>query len=599
MHHKNFNAVHLQKLLMMIGLALGQGLFSFSAFVHDANAETVPPHFAFLARSLNDSLQKTLDSVPENSQHGKILKDSRALLKKAYVHKWSVKPFSAKPTPIKEELEKALDIPNLNLDEMKPFLAPRFFENKIAVIKALYDQRGKKLPKDIKFSEIAGKVEKVLAKRWEGLARSYTTEPTDHSQLSMDWDPQRNDFKILVEQKPHGEMEGFETTFHGDVETIYNHDTGTSEFSVKPTEDPIQPLNEEEKVSRDRVIEASIWGEWLSNTGDTWIFSNGSNKSNSPTSEKKKGKETKANDEAPSPAVNKARLEELKKQKLFIWKNTKTGKTVNQEKFKKLKDDDFEYQGQGYSPETSQAIKALEEKIANQGPEPKKLLVDQYDPTNIDEILGQGPLTITVTSKDGYTFSYDEAYHKGGIINAKRTLRHKSDITELPQEVIDQLLASWSPPEWIKIQVEFDSATTRLTMKVDRYRLHVTYSAGFFGSGPKTVKSIHTPYNIPYDLFRAEEFDPIDLRLLDKAGKEIEGELPYDQPVQVEVEFGDTQKTNERMVRFSWTGNGHGMQWVNVKAIDGDKKVFRSESMFFIPPDAGDTKEGEDEKLKL
>jgi hypothetical protein len=226
-------------------------------------------------------------------------------------------------------------------------------------------------------------------------------------------------------------------------------------------------------------------------------------------------------------------------------------------------------------------------------------LVDQYDPADIDEMLGQGPLTITVTDKDGYAFTYDEAYHQGGVITASRTLRDKRDITELPQTIIDQLIASWAPPEWIKIKVEYDSATTRLTMKVDRYRLHVTYSAGFFGSGPKTVKSIHTPYNTPFDLQRGEEFDPIALRLLDEAGKEIEGELPYEEPVQVEVEFGETQNTAERMVRFSWSGNGQGLRWVNVKAVDGDKKVFRSESMIFIPPEKDEEKEGEDDKLKL
>jgi hypothetical protein len=345
MRNKYFNPSYLQKIIILTGLAFWQGLFSFTAYIPDVQAETVPSHFAFMARTLHDDLQKTLDSVPEDSEHGKILKESRAILRKAYVHKWSVKPFATKPTPIKVELEKALDVTELTLEEMKPFLVGRFFENKIDVIKALYKQRGKKLAKDVKWSEIADKVGQVLAKRWEGLAKSYKVEPTDHSQLKMTWDPQRNDFKMRVEQKPHGESEGFETTFLGDVETIYNHDTGSTEFSVKPTEDPVQPLNEEEKKSRDKVIEASILGDWLAVSGETWKFSGGGQSSSTP----KNGQGKKEN-VPPSPAVNKAKLAELKKQKLFIWKNSKTGKTVNQKKFKKLKDDDFEYQGQGYAP---------------------------------------------------------------------------------------------------------------------------------------------------------------------------------------------------------------------------------------------------------
>lgn len=54
---------------------------------------------------LYNALEKKIASVPADTKHGKILKLSKEILKKAYVDKWSVRDFSTAPTPIKEELE--------------------------------------------------------------------------------------------------------------------------------------------------------------------------------------------------------------------------------------------------------------------------------------------------------------------------------------------------------------------------------------------------------------------------------------------------------------------------------------------------------------
>ena len=76
------------------------------------------------------------------------------------------------------------------------------------------------------------------------------------------------------------------------------------------------------------------------------------------------------------------------------------------------------------------------------------------------------------------------------------------------QTIIQQLIASWSPPEWIEIRVDYDVGTDRLRMHVDEFRLHVTYSKGGPFGGSMEVKRIHSPYkNDTFNLRRAEELE--------------------------------------------------------------------------------------------
>ena len=548
----------------------------------------VPSHLGFMASTLYEELEKTLEEVPGDTKHGNILKDSQKILKKSYIDKWSAKEFSSKAVKIREELEKALEVPKLTNEEMQAFLSPDFYTRKVEVIKALYAKRDKRLSDEDKFFDIAENVAKALGKRWEGMETKYTIEPADHSRVVLDWDPQRSDFKMLVEQDAQGDREGFETLLRGEVEAAYDPDTGVSEFSLEPSEDAVQPLDEEEKRARDKVIEASIWGEWLSERGDTWVFSSVNEKAHGAVMAKDATQEENA---LSSLSAKKAKLTELKSRKLYIWKNGKTGETISQKKFKKLKDDDFEYQGQDYKPETAQMIKKLEEEISSLSEETgKDSPIDNHDPVDFGEMLGQGPLTITVTDKDGYSFTYDEAYHDKGVIRARRTLRDMRDITNLPETIVRQLITSWSPPEWIEIKVEYDYASERMVMNVDRFRLHVTYDGWSMEVG-----SIHTPYKYVWSLKRAEEFDPIALRFLDESGKEITGEVPYDEPIQIEVEFDEPQNSDKRMVRLSWGGEGRGLHWVEVKATR-NRKIFRSDPLTFVPPETG---EMADDKLKL
>ena len=72
------------------------------------------------------------------------------------------------------------------------------------------------------------------------------------------------------------------------------------------------------------------------------------------------------------------------------------------------------------------------------------------------------------------------------------------DLSGLPQKVTRQLIASWSPPEWVELEVQVEVETRQVYMTGLRWRMHVTYSGDDY-----RVKRIHTPYSRNRRLERA------------------------------------------------------------------------------------------------
>ena len=64
------------------------------------------------------------------------------------------------------------------------------------------------------------------------------------------------------------------------------------------------------------------------------------------------------------------------------------------------------------------------------------------------------------------------------------------DATNLPKKVMRQAIASWSPPEWIELEVRVEVDTRQVYMTGQRWRMHVTYDGD-----SHEVGSIHTPYS--------------------------------------------------------------------------------------------------------
>jgi hypothetical protein len=206
--------------------------------------------------------------------------------------------------------------------------------------------------------------------------------------------------------------------------------------------------------------------------------------------------------------------------------------------------------------------------------------VRQHDPAGMDdmgETDGSGPITITVTEPSGRTYTYDEAFKNGSVITARRTLRERADIQDLPDTIISQLIASWSPPEWIRAEVSEDIRTGKLTMLLDWWRLNVTYDGMFM-----MVDSIHTPWARHYTMSRNGE-EPIDIYYIDAKGKKIGDMLPYDEPMRVEVVFDKPPEADTRPVRLSWSGDKGSLTWVDVMRT-GKKTIYRSDEFMLTSP---------------
>jgi hypothetical protein len=105
-----------------------------------------------------------------------------------------------------------------------------------------------------------------------------------------------------------------------------------------------------------------------------------------------------------------------------------------------------------------------------------------------------------VTYANGHRFTYRRAYFDGFRITADRTLTNQGDIWDLPEDVIQQLLSAWAPPEWIELEALPDAESSSVRLEGLLWRLHVTYSPPFMGMGANEVKSIHTPYSKPLAL---------------------------------------------------------------------------------------------------
>jgi hypothetical protein len=76
-------------------------------------------------------------------------------------------------------------------------------------------------------------------------------------------------------------------------------------------------------------------------------------------------------------------------------------------------------------------------------------------------------------------------------------LRNLNDSPRLPEKVVRQAIASFSPPEWVELDVRVRE-TTEVSLHGQLWRMKVTYSGDDL-----TVKSVHTPWSRSLDLRRA------------------------------------------------------------------------------------------------
>jgi hypothetical protein len=123
------------------------------------------------------------------------------------------------------------------------------------------------------------------------------------------------------------------------------------------------------------------------------------------------------------------------------------------------------------------------------------LPVDKNNPLHLDRMVEGDATLITllvIRGEDDSEYQFRNAYLSGLSIKADRTIDDTRDIQELPPSIINQLVASWSPPEWVDLEVMYGQSPRETRLRAEIWRLHVTYENSM--AGPGDVTKIANPY---------------------------------------------------------------------------------------------------------
>ena len=422
-------------------------------------------------------------------------------------------------------------------------------------------------------------------------ARTAIIKTAEGEVVEFMWSPKTDSFLINIKTKPDAKSSEFDvTTLKG--KTQVKKQDGSDEdlvLEVAPEEQPVTTHTSKEIAE----LRGNILGEWVTEEGHIYTIS-----ATDETAGHIKAKKPSQYFDRLIEDINKE-IEIIKSDKVFIWKNKNTKKTVRQQKFRKL-NAPWSYDGEKLAATNADKEIADKEKQIAELLKEKETSKD-LDPTSckgIETSPGARPVKIKIFKPEmGLNYEYDSATFAGTKLCAEGKLKDPKDLgTDLPLRIRQKLVANWNPPQWMELDVLLDTTTGGLSLQGKRWRLNATWTPNMSGNDGD-IKSIHSPYSKPLVLQRAHEKTQVHLRFLDQAGKEIIGELPYDQPVQVEVVFDEPQDMDQRKVRLSWSGDED--HWVQVKAFSSDKKVFRSDFMIFVPPEIDEGEGADDGKLKL
>ncbi|MEQ9043979.1 MAG: hypothetical protein RLO22_05950, partial [Sneathiellaceae bacterium] len=331
--------------------------------------------------------------------------------------------------------------------------------------------------------------------------------------VDIEWDPQTGS---VISRIRLGEGQG-EILLHGAAAGRVQD--GRIAYEVQADPEPVTPLS----AAALRDLKGRIFGVWTDAAGSRWMI-------------RRPGADTLRRATADPNArirrdieAKRAELSLLERQQVHVWTHPSGGEVIQEGRIRRLPEP-YRYDRERSAAFNRPAIERLRAGIAELRAQLDLKPVEQEDPRGRGRDGGGAPIEIDIWEKDGRHFAYDEAKFNGDRITASRTLRDMLDISDLPEEVIRQLIASWSPPEWVELAARLDPREMTLSLDGALWRMHVTYG-GFVGA---TVKSIHTPYARPLRLTYRD--DKVMLRIVDLDGGEIDT-VRHDQPFRVEARF--------------------------------------------------------------
>ncbi|MDZ4737235.1 MAG: hypothetical protein SGJ07_12895 [Rhodospirillaceae bacterium] len=461
-------------------------LFAILVSIGPVRAEGVPPHLASLAAQLYRDNATALEDPLQDPEHAEAAKRALDMLRRAGIRHWARNPVlmpgaaEAVATALGLDLASAAD-----RAEIDRLLALDSQAAAAAIAERIRAAGGDE-------AAINDAVTAVAAARMppETLATQHLIELDRGETVELQWDPQSGEFTIEAADDGSGGDKPFNSVLLGETAFAADPETGDMTTTIAPAETPARTYTERDFER----IRASIFGEWRDQDDAIWTIA--------PV-----GEDTGLGEIQRSPAAIDAEIEaleaqidEIQKAKEFVWQDPTTGEIIRQQRFRRL-DLPWEFVGEeALVPNAEQEVAERREQIAALEAEKSGTSlppVQQYDPAGFgaaQKAAGAVPVAIEVAQADGYRYRWDEALFDGKRITARRTFRDIRDYNkQLPETIMQQLIAGWSPPGWVELEAVLDVATAVVTLSGDQWSLHVTYGGDMFGEN-LTVESIHTPY---------------------------------------------------------------------------------------------------------
>lgn len=459
-----------------------------------APADSVPPHLAGMAATLYGATSGLFEEADPDTTQGWASLRARDTMQEAGVHRWR-----AAPPPGWQGQVALMELLSLDVQSdgdtqaALDFLSDARERGVEAATRAFMAAREAALPADEgERGALFARIEEALASGYGDLERSYVFAPTEGPDLTLDWAPEQGRFSMVVTEEGSPFDAAFSSTLSADLTPTIAPD-GTLNFALEPSVDPLVSYDAAEL----EAMRGNIYGEWVDQDGVTWVILPTGGEAVSEEPREGSGTNRQASALARLNAA-RAELDALRGSKVYVWTNPETGERQEQDRFRRLKDP-WDYQGEGTSGSgTEEQIAALEQEILELAGT-LEAAPETEGPPPLPEVTDDGSvraLFVSYERDDGSVAVMDEAVLAGGTIRGNRVLTDPRDIRDLPETVINQLVSSWSPPEWIEFDVS-QGAGGQVQIAGPVWRLHVTYSGMSY-----SVESIHTPYPTPHTLSR-------------------------------------------------------------------------------------------------
>lgn len=504
------------------------------------------PHVVGLAKDLMKQLEKT---------HFKDLESARlvsAILKKSRLQSWKAGPIV--PKDLDSEAAKRLASHSIFVEQLGDayglltFNDDRHHEAVEALLAATdQKQREARLRDVLKLSGVdnpsSDERQEALAKFTNFMAQTYFGQQTragletidDGDRVLFEWDPDRGDFVARIQPADGSD----EIVLHGGVSVEF--DGGAPKLVFKLDNDPVTIMDKE----RREAVNRALFGEWINpKDGSRWQIE---------AADGTQTPEVEVDIVATEIKRMKSELQKLKGETIHIWINEETGKNTIQYKYKRLKSP-FVYMKDLSRNFYKDKIELLEREIQDREASSEALPVDRFDPLKAD---GKGiqvrAASLQISRLDGYQYAYETVSYDGKRLTGKRTLRDMRDVDvdAHPSGVAQQLIAQWSPPEWVELKPYFRPRTRDVVLAGKVWRLHYSADSGLFGGGNYTVSSIQDPY-IDEVLSLTKAASAVRLQFVNEDNQPFSGELPFGKPIRIEAEFDDVPEQAKRSVQLSW-----------------------------------------------